>query len=396
MKNKDFIFTGLQPWDIPIGSNAVDIAREVSRNNRVLYVNRASDIMTLLRSRRNIASGGDSSGKIRRDSLRRITDSLFILDLPITAWSVNGLPDGPAFDLLNWHNNLRTFRFIRKIAAGLHFNDPVHFIDNDIYRSFYSREILKPSLSVYYRRDNLLPFTYWRKHAVRLEPGLIAKSDLVVCNSPQLASFAKQYNPESYDVGQGVDLSAYDPDTINTVPSGLAMIPEPRIGYIGDINSMRLDADLICRLAQSRPDYSFVLIGTEDMLFRSHALHSLGNVYFPGRIPKDRVPEYISALTVCLNPQILNEVTAGNYPRKVDEYLAMGKPVVATRTGTMELFREHAYLCSSLEEYQQATDAAIREDNIDRQRARISFARSHSWQNSVNRIYDHINDKIKS
>ena len=36
---KDFVFTGLQPWDIPIGSNARDIALEVSKHNRVLYVN---------------------------------------------------------------------------------------------------------------------------------------------------------------------------------------------------------------------------------------------------------------------------------------------------------------------------------------------------------------------
>ena len=40
---KDFVFTGLQPWDIPIGSNARDIALEVSKHNRVLYVNTPLD-----------------------------------------------------------------------------------------------------------------------------------------------------------------------------------------------------------------------------------------------------------------------------------------------------------------------------------------------------------------
>ena len=37
---KDFVFTGLQPWDIPIGSNARDIALEVSKHNRVLMSTR--------------------------------------------------------------------------------------------------------------------------------------------------------------------------------------------------------------------------------------------------------------------------------------------------------------------------------------------------------------------
>ena len=46
---KDFVFTGLQPWDIPIGSNARDIALEVSKHNRVLYVNTPLDKKTYKR-----------------------------------------------------------------------------------------------------------------------------------------------------------------------------------------------------------------------------------------------------------------------------------------------------------------------------------------------------------
>ena len=38
MKGRDFIITGLQSWDIPIGSNAIDIAKEMAVENRVLYV----------------------------------------------------------------------------------------------------------------------------------------------------------------------------------------------------------------------------------------------------------------------------------------------------------------------------------------------------------------------
>ena len=177
-------------------------------------------------------------------------------------------------------------------------------------------------------------------------------------------------------------------------PPDLSAINEPRIGYIGDINSARLDADLLYNLAKSRPDYSFVMVGGEDRTFEKHALHSLKNVYFTGRIPKSRVPEYMTALNVCLNPQVLNEITNGNYPRKVDEYLAMGKPVVATRTATMELFRDHCHLCSSLDEYREAVDNAIRETDPEQIKSRILFARSHSWQNNVQQIYRYISENL--
>ena len=44
----DIIIVGLQPWDIPLGSNCVDIAKVLSSFCRVLYVNRATDFRTEL------------------------------------------------------------------------------------------------------------------------------------------------------------------------------------------------------------------------------------------------------------------------------------------------------------------------------------------------------------
>lgn len=396
MKGRDFIITGLQSWDIPIGSNAIDIAKQIAKHNRVLYVNSPLDMMTMYRNKPTAETRRRLQVlKKQKDPLRQITKNLWVLDFPFYVWSINGLPDGFLFDIFNKANNKKIFNYTSKVAQELGFANPVHFIDNDIYRSFYAKEILKPLLSVYYRRDNVQPYAYWKKHAVRLEPKLIGKSDVVVCNSPQLAEYAANYNQKSNDVGQGVDLSAYDPAMHFALPDLLKNIPQPRIGYIGDINSMRLDADLIYELAKSKPAYSFVMIGNEDKVFAAHALHTLKNVHFTGSIPKSKVPEYMNALDVCLNPQLVNEITIGNYPRKVDEYLAMGKPVIATRTKTMELFSDHVYLCSSLAEYQSAVEKALTENTAENKHYRIQFAKSHSWENNVDAIYNQIEKHLK-
>lgn len=396
MKGKDFIITGLQSWDIPIGSNAIDIAKEIAKHNRVLYVNSPLDVMTMYRNKPTAETKRRLDVlKRKQEPLRKISENLWVLDFPFFIWSVNGLPDGPLFDSVNKRNNRKIFRYIKKTAAALGFKDVIHFIDNDIYRSFYSREMLGSVLSVYYRRDNLHPFHYWKKHVPRLEPLLIHKSDVVVCNSPQLADYARAFNSNSFDVGQGVDLSAYDPGKTFEEPEAFRNIPRPRIGYIGDINSMRLDPDLIYEVAKSKPSYSFVMIGGEDAVFKSHALHTLPNVYFPGSIAKHTVPQYMAALQVCINPQQINEITIGNYPRKVDEYLAMGKPVIATRTKTMELFEDHSYLCDSADAYKHAIETALQENSPEKEKQRILFARSHSWENSVNAIYKYIQQHLK-
>jgi glycosyltransferase involved in cell wall biosynthesis len=395
MRNQDFIITGLQSWDIPVGSNAIDIAKEISTNNRVLYVNGPLDMMTILRNKPTSQTQHRLEVlKKQKDPLRKINENLWVLDFPFSILSVNGLPDGFLFDMFNKMNNKKIFRYVKKVAEELGFTTPVHLIDNDIYRSFYSKEFLAPKLSVYYRRDNVQPYEYWKKHAVRLEPLLIKKSDLIVCNSPQLSDYAKSFNIESYDVGQGVDLSAYNTELKFNIPANIQPIPKPRIGYIGDIISMRLDADLICELAKSKPDYSFIMIGNEDKVFAAHELHQVKNVYFLGRIPKDLVPEYMASLDVCLNPQLVNEVTIGNYPRKVDEYLAMGKPVLATRTKTMELFKEHVYLCDSLDDYKEALEKSLNENSKEKGNERIHFAQSHSWENNVKNIYKCIQKKM--
>jgi glycosyltransferase involved in cell wall biosynthesis len=395
MKGCDFVITGLQSWDIPIGSNAIDIAKEISKDNRVLYVNSPLDLMTMLRNKPAPETVLRKEAlKRKRKPVRRIHHNLWVLDFPFFIWSVNDLPDGFLFDSVNKLNNRNIFSYVQKTAHQLGFDNIIHFIDNDIYRSFYSKEYLSAVKTIYYRRDNLHPFHYWKKHVSRLEPKLIQKSDLILCNSPQLADYAQKYNTNSFNIGQGVDLSSYDPEKQFDEPAFFRNIKTPRIGYIGDINSMRLDADLIYELALSKPNYSFILTGKEDALFQNHKLHQLRNVHFTGSIPKNEVPQYMAALDVCINPQQINDITIGNYPRKVDEYLAMGKPVVATATKTMELFKKHVYLCSSLQDYQIAVEKAITENNSEKMKARIEFARSHSWKNNVQAIYKHISENI--
>jgi hypothetical protein len=55
IKGRDIIIVGLQPWDIPIGSNCKNIATELSKHNRVLYVNPPLDRSTYLKGQKQEA-----------------------------------------------------------------------------------------------------------------------------------------------------------------------------------------------------------------------------------------------------------------------------------------------------------------------------------------------------
>ena len=122
-----------------------------------------------------------------------------------------------------------------------------------------------------------------------------------------------------------------------------------------------------------------------------HKLHTLKNVIFLGEKPQASIPSYVAHFDVCMNPQKINHITIGNYPRKIDEYLALGKPVIATRTKTMSLFEDHVWNCDDTTEYVEAIHTALQTNNQTLIKKRIQFAHMHTWENSVNKLYSFIN-----
>lgn len=390
MENRDFIITSLQPWDIEIGSTIKNTALELSKKNRVLYLNTPLDHTTWLR-------GGKSAAlrhrldvlRGRTPALRQINERMWVADCPFMVYSIGKLPGTWLFDRCNRSNNRKIATRILEAAAALGFRDFIHLIDTDIYRSQYLKEYIRPALSIYYCRDFVIGESYWKKNGTRLEPLLAAKSDLVLANSTHFAARLKVYNPHTYPIETGVNLNLYDARKPWDMPADLAPVPHPIIGYVGTVNSTRLDADLLYRLAEARPGYNFVFTGPEDEVFARHPLHKLKNVWFLGKKPVAVLPAYITGYDVCINPQMVNEITDGNYPLKIDEYLAMGKPTVATSTHTMrDIFRDYVFLATGEAEYLDAFDRALATAaDPALKEARIRFAHTHSWEKSVGKIY---------
>lgn len=390
--NRDIVVVGLQPWDVEIGSNCKNIAIEFSKHNKVLYVNSPLDRITLLRQkndpkiqkRRNVIKG-------RENGIVKIADNLWNYFPDKMIESINWIKNERVFDTLNRYNNKLFAAAIKRAVTKLGFNNIILFNDNDIFRSFYLKDYLKPASSIYYSRDYLLAVDYWKQHGKKLEPEIIAKSDVCVANSTYLANYCRQYNAHSFYVGQGCELDIFTHYKSNDVPADIRNITSPVIGYVGALQSIRLDMDMLMHIALQKPGWNIVLVGPEDEQFKVSKLHEIKNVHFLGAKQPSELPAYINAFDVCLNPQLVNEVTIGNYPRKIDEYLAMGKPVVATKTEAMSIFKDHTYLGETKEDYVQLIQKALKENTAQLQQQRKDFASQHTWQNSVIEIYKAIN-----
>ncbi|MCC8423769.1 glycosyltransferase [Mucilaginibacter sp. UR6-11] len=388
LKNRDIVIVGQQSWDVEIGSNCKNIALEFSKNNRVLYVNSPLDRITRLKQK------ADPKVKKRIAVINGSLDGL--IEIKQNLWnyypdklieSINWIKNEAIYNRLNKYNNRIFARTIKKAINRLGFKNIILFNDSDMFRSFYLKELLKPAVSVYYSRDYMLYVDYWKLHGEKLEPKLISKSDLCVANSTYLASYCRQHNKNSFYVGQGCDLEMFMNKQDTPVPADMIAIRKPVIGYVGALQSIRLDLALLEHIAKAKPEWSIVLVGPEDKEFTASNLHQIENIHFLGGKDPNSLAGYINSFDVCLNPQIVNQVTIGNYPRKIDEYLAMGKPVVATRTEAMSVFEQYVYLGKTREDYVMLIEKALTEDSEEKRRARVAFAATHSWENSVNDIY---------
>ncbi len=392
---RDIVIVGQQPWDTEIGSNCKNIAAEMSKHNRVLYVNSPLDRIT----KHKLKSDPKIKRRIRvirgeEDGLVIVQENLWNLFPDTLIESINWIKSQYFFEVLNKLNNRSFALSIMKAIRKLGFRDIILFNDNDIFRSFYLKDYLKPSVSVYYSRDYMLAVDYWKKHGEKMEYKLIMKSDVCTANSPYLANYCARYNPNSFYVGQGCELEMFTKAGDTSIPSDLQNIAKPIIGYVGALQSLRLSIETIEHIAKSHPDWSVVLVGPEDDEFKKSDLHSIDNIHFLGSKDPIQLPAYINAFDVCINPQIVSQVTIGNYPRKIDEYLAVGKPVVATETEAMQIFNEHTYLAATKEDYILLIEKALKEDCTQLREARKLFASSHTWENSVAEIYKAINSKI--
>ncbi len=388
IKNRDIVLFSFQPWNSDIAFNFKDMAYELARFNRVLFIDRARDRNTVLKS----ILSGKPAGPVSKENLEQVQDNFWVLHPKSLLESGSWSPNYKLFDFFNRINNKRLAVEIKNTIRFLGFKNSLLINDNDFFRGLYLKSLLPVREYVFYIRDFLTIQPFFEKFGPRCEMEMIRKADLVVANSAYLADYASQWNPKSVDIGQGCNLDEFIAEDLPE-PDDMKAIPGPIIGYCGAITSMRLDEELLLYIAASLPEMNLVLVGPLDRKFEKSLLRTKNNVYFLGSKKSDQTAAYIRYFSVCINPQLVNLLTIGNYPRKIDEYLASGKPVVATATQAMQMFREHTVLCNSKEEYvvniRKLVDERVWASEELRNKRR-EFALTHTWENSVGAMGDAI------
>lgn len=269
------------------------------------------------------------------------------------------------------------------------------------------------SVVVYYCVDNFAQLTPRVSQLKQSEQAVLESSDVVFATHTALAASCAQWSRNVHVFPFGVDLKAFplekkargasSDNSSNGARGQLSesVLPElarPVIGYVGGLHR-HIDFRMLAEMARARPLWSWVFVGAIQTELTEFA--ALPNVHLTGQKPHGELVRYIREFDVCIVPYAESLYTATVVPTKINEYLALGKPVVSTKLPSVcEFNRRHDVLLTAAQqagEFLHCVEDALRlpkdERTIERRR---EVAALGDWGATLARMSDLIETEVQA
>ena len=164
------------------------------------------------------------------------------------------------------------------------------------------------------------------------------------------------------------------------------------IGFVGNLDALRIDYPLLKKIAQAYPEHTLLLIGPINSREPAQiGLDQLPNVVWACSRPLESLPAYLQYMDCVLIPFLCNTLTASIYPLKINEYLAAGKAVVSTAFSDDILgFAEYIYLAQDHTAFIGQIERALQENDPAMVQNRSVLAETNSWAARIQQLWQEI------
>jgi glycosyltransferase involved in cell wall biosynthesis len=197
----------------------------------------------------------------------------------------------------------------------------------------------------------LIPAKPLRPIGKLMESAVFAEADEVVVINEELKEYAAFMgaHPEQISVIRaGIDLERFGPQVEGRLVRERYGIEDHEtvlffMGWLYQFSGMQ---EILTELAKHRRNdvrIRVLIVGDgdayEELEQMRKDLRLESSVILAGKQPYDKIPEFIAAADICLLPAHNNKIMRHVVPIKMYEYMAMGKPVIATALpGVMKEF----------------------------------------------------------
>jgi glycosyltransferase involved in cell wall biosynthesis len=267
---------------------------------------------------------------------------------------------------------------------------------------------------VYYWIDvlhRLIPFKPFHPIARSLESKTLRQADKVLVINDKLKDYVKELgaSPERTQILRaGIDIERLDPATKgDTIRQRYGLTKEDIVlffmGWLYQFSGLKEVALQLARI--DSPNLKLLIVGEGDAyeaLQQIREKHHLKNrIILTGKRPYEEIPSFIAASDVCLLPAYPDEkIMQDIVPIKMYEYMAMKKPVIATKLpGVMGEFGEDngvVYVDKPEDAVAKAMEL-IQSGRIEElgQKAR-SFVERYSWDNITDEFEKILKETVES
>jgi glycosyltransferase involved in cell wall biosynthesis len=380
LRGHDVVCISSIDWDFIWQGHQQIMSALAAHGNRVLFIEntgvRPPRLGDFQRLRHRLERWWKSTNGFREERTNLFVYSPLVVPLPYSR-------------LARWINRWLMLRAVRRWMRIMGFGRPLvwTFLPTPLARDLMSG--LGPTLTVYYCIDDLASSSPAARKIRQSEERVFAEVDLVFVTSDRLRQRAAQFSDRVHLFPFAVDYARFAAarESLDPMPEDLVGLPRPIVGYLGGLHQW-VDQDLLVETARALPDVTFVLIGPAQS--DVSRLAACPNVRMLGARPHGEVPRYLKGFDVAMIPYRLSDYTAHVYPTKLNEYLAMGLPVVTTDLAEIRRFnREHgdvvAVACdaaSFVGEIRTALEKAMPK-MVER---RLEVARQNSWDARIARM----------
>ncbi|MDO8680053.1 MAG: ElyC/SanA/YdcF family protein [Acidobacteriota bacterium] len=364
-------------WDFIWQGHQEIMSTLAAQGHRVLFLEntgvRSPKFSDLPRLRQRLRNFWKGTGGFREERPNLFVFSPIVLPLPYSR-------------IARWLNRVWLVHSIRRWMRAVGFARPVvwTFLPTPLAHELIGH--LDPALTIYYCIDDLASSSPEARRITSSEVAMFQKADLVFVTSEKLRERAAQASSHVYFFPFGVRFHSFEEARLapREAPADIAQLERPIVGYVGGMHQW-IDQDLVVDVARRLPHVTFAFVGPEQC--DVSRLQACANVTLLGGKAHSSLPGYIREFDVGIVPYRLSDYTSNVYPTKLNEYLSMGIPVVATDLLEIRRFNaDHGdvvAIAPSAEAFAAAIERTLTAPQAGHVARRIEVAKTNSWQSRI-------------
>jgi glycosyltransferase involved in cell wall biosynthesis len=366
-------------WNAPLPTNRQQVMRcAAARGHRVLFVETAPFLGRRLLSRAERAAL-HSPHRARAEVA--------------TLAALNVVPGGHRRRLPNLVNTRATAWLVRRAARSLP-QPVVLWIYDPVAAGLIGR--CGERFSVYDCVDDYPSLEFYspgaRALAARGDRRAASGSRLVFATTSSLYERHLELNARTFHVPNVGDYEHFaNPAGLSAAARELGPLGRPIIGFAGNLMAEKVDLQLLRAVAVARPDWTVLLIGPAAGAARREveaAAVAAANLVWLGQRPYAELPDYVAGFDVALCPNRWNDYGRSCFPLKLYEYLAAGKPVVASGNPDLAGMEPDVLLVRGVDEFVAAVELALQSRAPADRLRRQALASTHTWESRVGRMLE--------